>query len=383
MSDCCRLVREVEVNLLAADILFFFDLVKNPYLEPIRGNAVMSLMPFLSSFALDSSEYLKNKGIAGDKFLKPHEKLLLTSRLRLKPLEVRNKPFNEVLDEIDYLVEIGKYWFIGNCPLPLRMLRKLLQSDVGVQFIGKEVFCTTHVSSLNLGVTQEVIEKRSLDLSNISKFVLDTSTDIGRYTVSLSELIGVPLDMNTEYPQTEVPVLRCNNYFSRKLYPQFSAAVSERHAVCVLLTAVISQVNFARLLLPYVTVDNGLALFKMRFLSLYHAILTLDKLMRAQSQRKVLQATAVQQVKKALSSSAVRSIRKYRLLRNALIHYGLQDREAHLLSEELILHGFVEAHAKGRSLQTVNDEIVVGLDHVSHSLSALLPKGLIPKHDFD
>lgn len=336
MPEYNRLARAVETILLATDMQFFFDLARNPHLEPIKGHAVLSLMPFLSSFAHDSSEYLKNGKMAGTEFLRPHERLLLTSRLRMKPLEVNKKPFDEVLEDIDYLAEEGERWFVGDYPRPLRAIRKLWQPDVGVQFIGKEIFCTTHVSSLNLGVSKEMLEEHSLGFDDLGKFMFDMAQDIGSYIVSLAEAIDIPLDMEVEYTETVVPRLQYSDYSSGKLYSQFANTVSERPAVCVLLTAVLSQVNFARLLLPYITVGNELAEFKIKFLSLYHAVSTLDKLMQVQSQRGVLKAMAVEQIKKARSSRAVRAISNYHLLRNSLIHYNVQAKKVSSLSKDKI-----------------------------------------------
>lgn len=378
-----QLAHEIEVELLAADVKFFFDLVKNPHYERVQGHAMLSLMPFLSSFALDSSEYLKSRDIAGAEFLKLHERLLLASRLRMKPLEVHKKPLDEVLNEIDYLVEAGERWFVGNYPRPLKALRKLWQPDVGVQFIGGEVFCTTHVSSLNLGVSQEMIEGQFPNFDDLGRFMFDVSMDIGRYAASLADVLALPINEDIEYPIINSPNLQYSDHFSSKLYQQLAGTVSERNAMCVLLTTVISQINFARIFLPYITVGNELAAFKIRFLSLYHAVSTLDKLMHVQSQRKVLKPSAVEQIKKARSSRTVRTISDYHLLRKALVHYDVQDKKAELLSEEKILHGFVEAHAKGRNLQDVSGEVGEGLAHVSQSLSVLLPKSLTPEYDFD
>src|SRR5215204_1256839 len=58
------------------------------------------LLIFHSSFIVDSADYLRRNGLARSEFLQPHERLLRTSRLRLKPLEVKDRPFEEVLNEI-------------------------------------------------------------------------------------------------------------------------------------------------------------------------------------------------------------------------------------------------------------------------------------------
>lgn len=382
MPEHNRLAREVEKDLLAADVQFFFDFAMNPRLAPIKGQAVLSLMPFLSSFALDSFEYLKSRKIVGTEFLKAHEGLLLTSRLRMKPLEVNKKSFDEVLEEIDYLVGMGEQWFVGEYPWPLRVLRKVRQPDAGLQFIGEEIFCTTHVTTLNLGVNQEMIEEHALDFDDLGEFMSAASTDIGLYMKSLASVLDMPPNTEAWHTETGLPILRYKDYSSPKLYQQLTNTVAERPAVCVLLTAILSQVNFALLLLPYIAVGNEFAAFKIRFLSLYHAASTLDKLMGVQkSQRKVLKDMAEKQIKHGRSSPAVRTVSDYHLLRNALIHYDVQPKKVNSLSADKHLYGFVEAHAKGRGWEEVNDLVVEGLDHLSQSLGALLPEDATPKHD--
>lgn len=388
MSDSQKLAREVEAALLAADTRFFLDLALNPYLQPIQANAIMSLMPFLSSFVLDSAEYMRRNATAGDELLQPHQWLIRSSRMRLKPLEVKNKPFEKVLYEIGGLVEINTRWYVDDYPRVVKFLRRLILPDarvpdMGVQFVGDEVFSTTHVSSINIGLTREAIEEFSLDLNNLGKYLRDMSRGIGRYTKTLAETLGVSTEATDRSSDTPPPTLSYADYLSKDFFEQLSPSISSNPAVCTLVTALLSQVNVARLLVPVAAGGNELAAFKLRLLSLYHATVTLGRLLGEDRRAPLLRPGAHDLIRAALTSPHAQGIRKSRLLRNALIHYGVEDREAAHLSPGLPLSGFIEAHTKGRTPAEVELDVELGLDHVSENLRYLMPEEITPTHDFE
>ena len=246
MTNPRELAKEVEVRLIAADIRFLLDVVFNSYLQPLQGTAMLSLMPFFSSFMIDSAEYLRRNGIGSDEFLRPHQRLLRTSRLRLKPLEeFWEKPFEEVLNEITQLVEMNSYWFLGSRPAFRRFLQRLFWGDMGVFFVGTEVFSTTHVSSLNIGLTKEIIDKHSIDMGNLGTYLRETSVDLGRYTGALAEVLGVSIDATDRSAEAPPPTLGYSDYLSDTFYRNLSASMSPMPAVSVLVTALLSQTNFA------------------------------------------------------------------------------------------------------------------------------------------
>src|SRR5829696_3002427 len=77
-----------------------FRLPNLPAQPPSRDSVSHAiLLIFHSSFIVDSADYLRRNGLARSEFLQPHERLLRTSRLRLKPLEVKDRPFEEMLNE--------------------------------------------------------------------------------------------------------------------------------------------------------------------------------------------------------------------------------------------------------------------------------------------
>jgi len=323
ISDPRRLTEEVETLLLQADMQTFIDLGRNPYLSHVLGSTVLCLYPFLAAFARDSSLYIQKRYPGTDQVLKDYENLIIRARLSIKPLEVDNrisgrlKTLDEVEREIEELIEFNDRKWIGDYPYPLRIVRKLRQPTLGASFIGSELISTTHTALFGLGFNKENLEQLDLDPTDMSEFVFKMGESIGKYMVELAVALGIPLALNAEYDESSPPVIMYTDYFSRKLYPALTETVSSKRTVCVLLMAVLAQVNFVRLLLPHLSTSNKLAIFKMRFLALFEATKTLDKLMQYHSQQPVMTTFSCEQVKGANASKELRMLKKCEALERA------------------------------------------------------------------
>jgi hypothetical protein len=156
-------------------------------------------------------------------------------------------------------------------------------------------------------------------------------------------------------------------------------ALPDRVPVCLLLTAILSQVNTARLLVPSIAEHNEVAAFKVRFASLFHAASSLQKLLDQDRVGPFLHRDAAGQIDAALRLDPVQNVLGNRFLRNNLVHYGVHKSTASQLSADLPLFGLVEALAKGRSLSTVANDVELGLNHISEIFGGLLPERLTPQ----
>lgn len=388
-SDPHKLAEEVETLLLQSDMQFFVDLAHNPHLSRVLGSAVQCLYPFLAAFVRDSSLYVQKRYSRTDQVIEDYRDLIIQARLSIKPLEVDNrisgqlKTLDEVEREIDRLIEFSDSKWIGDYPYLLRVIREMRQPTVGASFIGSELISTTHTALLGLGFNREKLEQLYLDPTDMSEFVFEMGRSIGEFTVELALALRIPLNLEVEYEERDPPSVMYNDYFSRKLYPTLTETVSRRRAVCVLLMAVVAQVNFVRLLLPYLSTSNKLPTFKMRFLALFEATKTLDKLMQNHSQQQVMTAFASEQIRKANASPELRTLKKCEALRNALFHYEVKEKWRDKLSSGLPLNGLIEAHARGASIEEVDRNVCEGLDHIACHLKILFSGDMAPKFAFD
>ncbi len=411
-SHGMNLAEQAEKTLIAADMRLWLAVNINPRFRRIQGVAALALMPFFSAFLLDSYKYLEKKSPELAKTITLDKDILKHSRLRLKPLEMNGKKFGEILKDTNELARIHSNSFYESHPRILKPILKFVQKDLGIFFMDDEVISTTHLTLFNLGVTEEMLNNRSPSLRDLDSFVLKTSEAYGRYTSELyvalaEEVVDVVGEVQSSLTYQMLAlgdlfgIVPSGNYKDHSLvdmslsipyrdlnmepfYEQIAKAQGrEQTAVFILFLAALSQVNTARVLVPKVSEDMGLAALKVRFLSLYHASDTLRRLSNESEGSNLIHPQALDRIRQALKHRSVRRIRKMDNLRDNLIHYEIQNDIVPRLSKNLPLSGLVEAHTSGSSLGDLWNEVSAGLDHVAKTLNSLLPDNLASRARVD
>lgn len=177
-----------------------------------------------------------------------------------------------------------------------------------------------------------------------------------------------------------MPQVRDRDMKSGRLYDPIVRRVAPgRSSVGILLTWILSQVNTARVLVPSIAGRNEAAAFKVRFVSLYQAALSLHRLLEEEREHAFLLPNALKCIDDILAAAPVQSVLDNRRLRNDLFHYGVGDHMAPHLTRSLPLFGLVEAHTGGKSFATVASDVGLGLDRLSCGLRDLLPPIPPPK----
>jgi hypothetical protein len=379
ISRQAGLAERAELSLIAADTKFFRNFALNPHLEPIRDMAALTLMPFLSAFVFESARYIKEEDPVAVRELQTHEALLRTSRLRLKLLDDNRKSFKEVVDNINDLATINSGWFMGHRGI-LGPLKRWLQPDLGVYFIQGEVIGTTHVAFLNMGLTKEDLSASSLSLDTLGPYLRETTEDFGRYVGLLLGKLNIADNAFDSAPGEPMSPIQFRDLKSKRFYESMADRVAPgRTPVCILLTSILSQINTARAVVPSIAGRNEDAVFKIGFVSLFHAASSLRKLLDQHRENAFLHLDAVEHIGAMLDADLVRNISENRMLRNNLVHYGVGKRTAARLSPDLPLFGLVEALADGQSLEAMANDVERGLDHISYGLRSLLPQALLPQ----
>jgi hypothetical protein len=380
MSSGVDLAEQTTLSLIAADAEFFRDFFLGPRFEQIRDVAILALMPFISAFTFESSEYIKRKDPAVVRALEAYKDLLRTSRLRLKLLDDNRKSLDEVLDNASELAAVNSSWMMQSHRGLLGPLKRLIQPDLGIYFMQDEVFCTTHVAFLNLGFSKEALAASSLSMENLGPYLRDTSEDYGRYLALLLSKLGVGNRVSDSARDAPLPPIGFRDVKSGRLYRAMARrAVPHRVPVCLLLTAILSQVNTARTLVPTIAGRNQVAAFKVSFASLFHAASSLRKLLDQNREDPLLLPDAARQIGATLDADPVRNVFENRFLRNTLVHYGVHKSTVPQLSANLPLFGLVEALAQGKSLAAVANDVEIGLDRVAEVLGSMLPENLHPE----
>jgi hypothetical protein len=374
-----ELADRAALSLIAADLGFFSNLTFNPRLEPIRSVAFLALMPFLSAFVSESAAYVKQSDLDVDRELRSHEELLRTSRLRLKLLDDSRRSFDEILKNVVDLAAVSSGWFTDMHDGVLALLKTLIQPDLGVYFLEDDVFCTTHVAFLNVGLTEEALSASSLSLDTLGPYLYKTAIDRGYMGLLL---LSLQIDLSTfdTAPDPLPSRVQYRDLKSEHFYRSMARMVAPgRSSICLLLMSVLSQVNTARLLVPMIAGHNEVAAFKIGFVSLFHAASSLQSLLDQDEANPFLYSDARHRISAAVHASPVQGIRDSRDLRNNLVHYRISKRAASRLSPQLPLFGLVEAHVAGKTLASLTRDVGLGLHHVAVGLRGLLPRTLTPK----
>lgn len=298
----------------------------------------------------------------------------------MKLLDDDWKSFDEVLQNASELAELSSGWMMEGHRGLLGPLKRWIQPDLGIYFAHGEVFCTTHVAFLNLGFTKEALAASSLSLDNLGTHLRDTTEDYGRYLAMVLGRTGSGTDVSGEEVGDSLPQAGFRDLKSRRFYEELGRRFAPRSVpACLLFTAILSQVNVARLLVPSVAGANEVAAFKVRFVSLFHAASSLQKVLNQHQEEALLEQGVSQRVDTVLQAEPVRNVLDYRFLRNNLVHYDVHKETVKQLSCGLPLLGLVEALTQGKSLLTLADEVGTGLDVVADLLGGMMPDRLDPQ----
>ncbi len=93
--------------MIAADMRLYLDANGDPRFDCIKSVAAMALMPFFSAFLLDSYSYIVKRSPELARAIEPNREVLKHSRLRLKPLEIHGKRFEDILKDTNQLARIN------------------------------------------------------------------------------------------------------------------------------------------------------------------------------------------------------------------------------------------------------------------------------------
>jgi hypothetical protein len=376
-----RDIRErAAISLIAADTEFFRNLALKPRFDRIRPIAILALLPFLSAFVYEAAKFIERRDLAAVAELKQHERLLSTSRLRLKLFDDNRKSVTEILDDASALAAINSAWMFDDHRGLLGPLKRFLQQDLGVYFVQNEVICTTHVAFLNLGISKERLLASGLTQETLGPFMRDTMEDVGGYTALLMHRLAIDTEALGAGSEVPVPPIQFRDLKSQRFYESMARLVAPRRTpVCILLTAILSQINTARVVVPMIAAENRVAAFKMGFLALYHAASSLQQLLDEDRKTPFLLPDAARRIGAMLGASPVRNVRKKRRLRNHLMHYAIEDRIAPDLSPKLLAYGLVEACSNGQSFESMAKGVELGLHSLSDELYRFLPQRLTPQ----
>lgn len=368
--------------LTVSDALFFKQLFVSPQLADWVSVVVLAIAPMLSTFVVDSSAWLREEGYEPE-IPDSLDQMLTASRQQLKILNDRRRSPLEIMQRAEDVASIGQGWFRGSHSGRLGPLKNLIQPDLGLTFVGDELFSTTDLALMSVGITPGQCRDAGLGSQTLGAFLKENSYFLGAHVQEVINMIlpnGEPvIDQGT----FEAPRLRYRDVKSDRFYTGLvTSPGNSKRAVEILFTWILGQINAARFIVPVIGRGNPIASFKMRFVCLYHAADTLNRLLDLDRQTPILGRRAVALFDGIATHPSVQSILAERQLRNALMHYRIQGAPASLLDGSRPLLGLVEAHSPAKTLDRMRSDVDRGLEVASKQLRTLLPRWVQPGSEF-
>lgn len=371
MTD--SLASQLGMSLVLADTRFCRDYTFWDAGEDLKPIAAFALMPYLCAYAIDSSQYLRRTVIDATGPLQRHKPFLVESRLRAKLFDDRKHEFPEVMDRAGAVATLCSEGFYRSHFAWLQELKRRVVSDLGLFTLSGNLLCTTHVAFLNMGMDESSASGWHPKLP--SRVTRETAEGIGRYARTVLDLLGEPVDNVIRLSRDASPRLTSTDVRSEQFYGSMPIRMGPRRdAIAIVLTSLLSAANAMRLLVPMLCVDNQACEMKAQYVTLFHLTSCLQNLLGAKSVDGQLSPGARERLQ-GLLLELPELTQGRRMLRNVLMHYGIDNTAAKGLNDGFPMLGLVEVYLNGLSNEELRRETRSGLERAASVLSGLLPPG--------
>jgi hypothetical protein len=172
------LALQVERFLLASDCRFFRDVGQSSHLGAAHDIGIQTLLPFLAVIVVESHKYFGPGWFDNEALLK-QEAMLRRSRAQSKLLD-GTRLVDEFMDAVDENRRLHLESFMSMHQGFFRFVSRLIQTDMGIYFLGDQFITTTHILSLNYGLTNDDFRTHPLASRDLGKQMYEVAIDMGR-----------------------------------------------------------------------------------------------------------------------------------------------------------------------------------------------------------
>jgi hypothetical protein len=316
--------RSAELRLVASDIRWSWGIARDAAAQIISSPIpLLCVMPYLSLIVYESQKYLVEwEPTLAQTLALQYADVIEQSRHRIKLFDDTHLGMEGVAESFsEDLMAAHRAMFIQRVRLPLAALWK---ADLGLFTYGGRQIATTHVVHFNLGTSPDMLRRSH---ENVTKGV---GEDMGKYLAVLSDALK-PLfpqlnwDVESFLGQIDSSRLTHKDVRSSKYY---TSHFGEQLPVGIVaaLDAFRCALNTIDALISTDTSPGAAeAIFKIRFVTLYHVLKGLQQLHSVHSQ--VLDQEADQRLIDIEQHATTLMLQtdKARWCRNTLIHYGLSN----------------------------------------------------------
>lgn len=364
-NDQERLANQCSDALLAADVVIWGSVALNYQGSNFQSITMQALLPFASMFIYESLGHLGLRHSVLNARFGASSDYVKSGRHRVKLLD--GTSFSEALEVAHRIAHAERHEYLAPHSGRLRSWRQKFQPDLGLLFLGGRLVATSHSTLISIGAASNQLPSHS----DFHLFMYDFGVSLGQHLRLLLTHTGVmEQDMILPGEPREIT-------FTDVKWQQFVTLTAGRIAptrgdVCLFLLSVSAYVNAARFLVPIIAKNSELGALKIHLVSLFHAVSSLNRLLAANREQPFLSVPTAINLQEALSHPSLKRNKERRALRNALVHYRIEDRYIDKLSKYLPFSGLVEAHVPGATLDSLSRDVQIGLDHLSETVHALL-----------
>ena len=232
-------------------------------------------------------------------------------------------------------------------------LKRALQPDIGLSVYDDHIFTTTHTVVFEFGEEKDFSE---------SAYAL--GEEIGAYIATLFSLFQIELPSSATKPAELPGIIGMRDIKYEALYNR-SPLDAIQMEISAGLILILANLNFVIYILAGLLPKNSHLLFRMKFITAFHANSSLLSL-----QRKIMTSksppAAIALFKEALGNSDSRWLRKRRPLRNLLTHYLPDDRLINEIQPDATRVQALEHYGAGLSFVEINDLLDRNISHLSY-----------------
>lgn len=380
-STAKPLYRSVELELIKQDIGFYYDVMLNLASKQTIGIMIFGLMPYLSLFTVETYNYLQaNFPQHANSILQEHKEIINASRMRVKLFDDTDKHVDGILELLKWIMEFSKEWHINGHVGLLAPLKRCLQDDLGVLFYDGHVIGSTHGGLFNAGYEKKDLPTTSHKISDV---LVPLSRSIG---VALGQYLGQLCSLPEFAPNNIESVFLYNieeekmKYKDEKADKYFSTVFNGSKTVDMnfSLLMFLSTLNFMQYLFGNVVVGTPPTLLKLKFITLYHLISSLEKLKKYFYSTGMLSNDSKIYFQEILEEEELMLLTKQKALRNILMHYSIRGIPEISLNISEDLFGLLQYYFDGKTYSEIDEMLNRQISRISAILEKWINWKVLP-----
>jgi hypothetical protein len=351
---------EFELNLIKNDANFYLDFMLQLCKQESVGILIFGLMPYLSLVTVESYNYIEKKFPDYAKEISfEYEKIIRSSRMRVKFFDDTANRVSGSFELLDWISEFYEEWFINSHKGCLSSLKRYLQPDLGIFAYDGHIIGSTHTGLLFTGLGKENLSKNGEDMTAIlGDLLFSVAQELGAYLAQLgtgAEFISVK---NNKFKYTiQDDKLGYKDVKSVDFFPSVFNRCDTTTSINFSLLLFLSAINFIRHILSRLMANSPEIFFKIKFITLYHLVSSLERLKNYCYPKNLLTESSKQYFENILNNTDLKKIRSQKELRNILVHYQPIKIPSSLLSPSFNLTNLVEYFFPGESFEEIDKKV--------------------------